>query len=171
MPTHVLARSVGPQLFDQKSARLINSVYYLSWTFRTILRTSSILPRFATTRSLQANLAVRSSRAGCGLYQHVDTLDNKLKKIKSCCSCTPPLKELLCCLVEEYRDSWIRATPTNPSKFSPLLPQIRISHPDFNPHFSLLSNWTLISGSLFSLTYILYITCNYRVQYFISKLR
>jgi len=48
-----------------------------------------------------------SSRAGCGLYQHVDTLDGKLKKIKSCCSCTPPLKELLCYLAEEYRDSRI----------------------------------------------------------------
>jgi len=52
-----LARPVGPQLFYQKSAGLINSVYYLSWTFSTVLRTSSISLRFATTRSLEANLA------------------------------------------------------------------------------------------------------------------
>ena len=63
----------------------------------------------------------------------------------------------------------LRVTPTNPSKFGPLLPQIRIPHPDFSSHFSLLSNRTLFSGSLFSLTYILYITCNYQVQHFISK--
>ena len=33
-------------------------------------------------------------RAGCGMSQHVDTPSDKLKKIKSCCSCTLPLKEL-----------------------------------------------------------------------------
>ena len=33
--------------------------------------------------------------AGCGIWQHVDILGDKLKKIKSCCSCTPLLKRLL----------------------------------------------------------------------------
>ena len=32
--------------------------------------------------------------ASCDVWQHVDTPSDKLKKIKSYCSCTPPLNEL-----------------------------------------------------------------------------
>jgi hypothetical protein len=63
----------------------------------------------------------------------------------------------------------VRVTPTNLSKFGPLLSQIRISYSDLSPYFSLHFNQTLILASLISLTYILYVTSNYQVQYFIFK--
>ena len=72
------------------------SVNCWSWIFGTILKTSIYIAKIChrTRLASQSCCTCHVHEAGCSVWQHVDNPSDKLKKIKSCCSCTLPLKEL-----------------------------------------------------------------------------